>query len=274
MPELPEIETVKRALSPIVDQSITAALRSNLDLRWNLTPADLLSLQQDRIIRLDRRGRHLLIILQSGRSLLCHLGMSGWIRHEAISGSTPLKHDHFTLQLTDGTQLVLNDTRRFGGVMLSERADAKDLPIIANLGLEPFDPQLNPQKLKTLYNGSHRPIKELLMDNALITGIGNIYASEILFQAHIHPDRPGSKINLKQAQTLFSLIQKILSDAIASGGSTLRDFKHTNGESGKAQNLHLVYAKEDSPCSVCSSLIQKSIHGGRSTFFCKKCQKK
>lgn len=273
MPELPEVETVRQALKPLEGAIIRSAWQSELPLRWSLSQADAQGLFGLRLLQIGRRGRHLLIPLSDGGSLLIHLGMSGWIRRQG-SDEPARKHDHFSLRLDDGSSLVLNDPRRFGGVMRSARPDGSDLPIISGLGWEPLDPALSPEALKALYNRSSKPIKTLLMDNALVTGIGNIYASEILFKSGIHPDKAGSKITLPNAKALLSNARLVLQEAIASGGSTLRDFKHVDGESGQAQRAHQVYARAGSPCSQCGAALKKSAHSGRSTFFCSNCQKR
>lgn len=273
MPELPEVETVKLALAPLQGASVVSAWQSDKPLRWALSNAELSGLGGLRVLSVGRRGRHLLLSFSDGSSLLIHLGMSGWLRHERQPGAA-LKHDHFILRLSDGSSLTLNDARRFGGVARSARADGSDLPIVAGLGWEPLDERLTPQTLKALYNASGKPIKALLMENALITGIGNIYASEILFKSRIHPDKPGSKITLPNAATLLKNTREVLLEAIRAGGSTLRDFKSVDGQSGSAQRAHQVYAQAGQPCPNCALPLKKSAHSGRSTFFCSGCQKR
>jgi formamidopyrimidine-DNA glycosylase len=273
MPELPEVETVRRALElelpgpriiSISGRSI--ALRRPLDVD-RLKPV----LIGRRFKTPRRRGKFLLIDLEPPGSLLIHLGMTG--RIELVKASIPRRdHTHLVIHLNDGRQLRFVDPRRFGLVdWLEPGAEERD-PSLARLGIEPLHPSLN-KVLPPLFRARRAPLKSLLLDQRLLAGVGNIYAVEALFRARIHPKRAGCRTSEARLVTLARAVQDVLSDAIEQGGTTLRNFAGPNGESGYfAVNLN-VYGRQGQPCVACGTTIRAAVLGGRTTAWCPSCQR-
>jgi formamidopyrimidine-DNA glycosylase len=274
MPELPEVETVVRTLSPhLVGQRISAIrhLRSDIVQPGHIDLASLL--ENRRVTAIERRGKKILIRLDSSATLCIHLGMTGRLTIEA--SSEPIKpHTHLIADLTNfrsqisNPQLRFVDPRRFGGIWWLCDGEADD----TQMGPEPL--KIRPNQLAQRLSKTRRAIKTALLDQRLIAGIGNIYADESLFHARIHPTLPGNRLTRDQISRLTSAIKLILRRAINHRGSSLRDYVDADGQAGGFQLLHRVYAREGEPCINCKTPIKRIVLGGRSTHFCPRCQKK
>lgn len=271
MPELPEVETTRRGLLPrVVGRSIEDVVVRNPNLRWPV-PRDLRRrLRGERVRDIRRRGKYLLFDLPRGH-LLVHLGMSG--RLTVVPAKTaPRKHDHVDLVLDDGNALRFNDARRFGTVLWLH-SPAEDHALLAGLGLEPLDAAFDGEALRSRAKGRRVPVKQFLMNGAIVTGVGNIYASEALFHAGIHPARSAGAISKARWKRLANSVRSTLERAIDSGGSTLRDFVSAEGRPGYFQHRHAVYGRAGKACPACKGKIRSLRQGQRSTFFCPRCQK-
>jgi formamidopyrimidine-DNA glycosylase len=268
MPELPEVETTVRGLSRVLQgRCITRVEARRADLRRSF-PQDLgQRLTGARITGLGRRAKYGLVHTDRNDTMIFHLGMSGSWR---INHSKVEKHDHLRLETDDGTRLSLNDPRRFGSVDLVPTDKLEEWPPFRALGPEPFD--LDPRELRQRLAGRTAPIKLLLLDQRIVAGLGNIYVCEALFRAGIHPTRIGGSISLARLKTLISAIHEVLNEAIAVGGSTLRDFASPDGELGYFSKRFSVYDREGQPCA-CGGRVKRIVQGGRSTFYCPKCQR-
>jgi formamidopyrimidine-DNA glycosylase len=270
MPELPEVETTRRGIAPhISGQRIRRVTIRQPRLRWPI-PADLPSILEGRkVISVKRRGKYLLLAFHHG-TLIIHLGMSGSLR--ILQADTAAqKHDHFDLQLSNDLQLRLRDPRRFGAVLWTDQP-VMDHPLLTNLGPEPLGDRFDGDYLHAQGKTRRTAIKQLIMDSKTVVGVGNIYASESLFRAAIHPIRPSNRISLQRYQILAEEIRNVLKEAIAQGGTTLRDFLKEDGNPGYfAQSLQ-VYGKSGEPCPRCGQAIRSKTIGQRSTFFCPGCQ--
>lgn len=283
MPELPEVETVRRGLSPVMEgQMIVRADVNRPDLRWPFPPgmADRLTGQQ--VLGLRRRSKYILADLDSGETLLIHLGMSGRI---LISGDplgqfvhdhpAPEKHDHVVLHMANGARITFNDPRRFGAMALMPTATADLHPLLARLGPEPLGNSFNEAYLITALRDKKTPIKSALLDQRIIAGLGNIYVCEALFRAYISPKRSAGRISAVRIAALAPIIRDVIGEAIAAGGSSLRDFRQTDGELGYFQHRFNVYDRESQPCrhEGCTGTIARAVQSGRSSFYCPKCQR-
>mgnify|MGYP000982707095 FL=1 len=275
MPELPEVETTLRGISPhIQGKKVADVVLRQTKLRWQVNPqlAELLAGQEVLICR--RRAKYLIISFATG-ILLIHLGMSGSLRI-FTDGDTridhPDKHDHADIVFADGTVLRYHDPRKFGAILWYEGI-AEHHPLLEKLGPEPLSDDFSAdylyQKLKT----QKRAVKLALMDNAVVVGVGNIYANESLFKAGISPHRPADKIKKKECVVLVETVKAVLQRAIETGGSTLRDFVNSDGKSGYFQQEYTVYGRHNEPCVRCGGLVQKEVLGQRGTFYCPNCQK-
>ena len=271
MPELPEVEITRRGIAPhLLGQVVTAVRVRQPRLRYPV-PADLAQrLPGQTLLAVRRRAKYLLLDFSEG-SLLLHLGMSGSLRI-VVAGLPAEKHDHFDLEV-GGKALRLRDPRRFGAVLWLEHP-AEAHPLLARLGLEPLDAGFDGAALQALCRGRSTPIKLLIMDGHLLVGVGNIYASESLFRARIHPQTPAGKLSPARCERLATCIRETLQDALAAGGSSLRDFVHSDGSSGYFQQQYYVYGRDDEPCRVCAGPIRRLVMGQRATFFCPRCQRK
>jgi formamidopyrimidine-DNA glycosylase len=274
MPELPEVEVIRRGLQKYLPgRKVVTVLTGNKKLRLPMPRKDLAEYIQGALIKVvERRGRFLLIVMNSGARLIIHLGMTGKISL-CPSNLPKAKHDHFRLQFDNGTQLVFNDARRFGFILVLAPGHDFSNTMLADLGPEPFDPEFTPQYLQKLAAGKNRPLKNFLMDNRIVVGIGNIYASEILFRAGLRPERTTSKLTGNQWIKVVESSCDILAKAIKSGGTSISDFVNESGKSGYFQLKLQVYARQGHPCYCCNTPIKKITMAGRSTFFCPKCQK-
>ena len=268
MPELPEVETTKRGLEPlIVNQVVEYAILYRANLRWEMPKHLVTTLVNQRVNSIHRRGKYLLIQFSVG-TLIIHLGMSGSIK--VVSSDTPLKkHDHFELSLTNNTVMRLNDPRRFGAVLFS--ADGSH-PLLDSLGVEPLEDLFDESYLYNKSRNKQQNIKVFIMDSKVVVGVGNIYACESLHQAGISPERKAGSVSKKRYQHLTQCIKTILTQAIKAGGTTLQDFSQVDGSPGYfAQTLN-VYGREGKPCKLCNGKISRIIQNQRSTFYCPICQ--
>ncbi len=271
MPELPEVETTRRGIAPhLVGRRIERVVVRNPALRWPIPPQLPQLLRGRKILAIDRRAKYLLFDLGNG-TLIIHLGMSGSLR--LTPAETPAKkHDHFMLVLNSQMTLRLHDPRRFGAV-LWHRGDVGRHPLLASLGPEPLDEAFDAAYLHASCLDRKTPIKQHIMNNKVVVGIGNIYANEALFLAGIHPRRAAGRIARPRIARLCDSIKTVLQSAIEQGGTTLRDFVHADGEPGYfSLRLH-VYGKTGEPCYACGSPIRQIVIGQRSTFYCWRCQR-
>ncbi|MFA5960205.1 MAG: bifunctional DNA-formamidopyrimidine glycosylase/DNA-(apurinic or apyrimidinic site) lyase [Tatlockia sp.] len=271
MPELPEVETTCRGISPyLLNQTITGVVVRQAKLRFEI-PSDLNARCTGQVIRrIARRAKYLLFELSEGY-LLNHLGMSG---HLMVVGlNTPVrKHDHFDLLLSNGFVLRYNDPRRFG-LWLHFTENPASHRLLAHLGPEPLSLDFDSNYLQQCAHNKNMPVKNLIMHNEVVVGVGNIYATESLFLAGIHPLTPAKCLNAAQCDILVQHIKTVLQKAIAAGGTTLRDFYNSEGKPGYFSNELAVYGRKNKPCMQCKTLIQTLSIGNRASAFCPSCQK-
>ena len=283
MPELPEVETVRRGLEPVMaGRVIERAQVNRLDLRWPFPPAMAERLTGARIEGLRRRSKYILADLSTGETLLIHLGMSGRM---LISGATvgefhhphpvPAKHDHVVFDMEGGVRVTFNDARRFGAMDLMPTATTEAPPLLAVLGPEPLGNDFHADYLADRLRGRATPIKSALLDQHLVAGLGNIYVCEVLFRAGIHPARLARDVTGAEVQRLVPLIRDVLAEAIEAGGSSLKDYRQADGELGYFQHSFRVYDREGQACTTpgCGAMLQRIVQSGRSSFFCPVCQR-
>lgn len=268
MPELPEVETTVRGLDRVLKgRRIERVEARRPDLRRAL-PVDLgQRLTGAHVTSLGRRAKYGLINTDRGDTLIFHLGMSG---HWRVDPTTDDKHDHFIVETDEGRRITLNDARRFGSLDLVRTDELGEWPPFVALGPEPFD--LEVLDLKKRLAGRTAAIKLLLLDQRIVAGLGNIYVCEALYRAGIHPSRSGGSISIERLERLVQSIRDVLADAIEAGGSTLRDFASPDGELGYFSKSFAVYDREGRPCK-CGGTIRRIVQGGRSTFYCPRCQR-
>jgi formamidopyrimidine-DNA glycosylase len=271
MPELPEVETTRRGLLPhVVGRHVRGVVVRNAKLRWPV-PRDLKRrLEGEKVLGIRRRGKYLLFDYRKGH-LLVHLGMSGSLKLVS-RGEPPRKHDHVDVELEGAQSLRLTDPRRFGAVLWLD-SPAESHMLLKNLGLEPLDAEFTGEALHRRARGRRVAVKQFLMNGGIVTGVGNIYASEALFHAGIHPARSAGSVSLARWKKLAQAVRHTLESALASGGSTLRNFSGADGSAGHFQHEHYVYGREGKPCRVCKTPIKTIRQGQRSTFFCPRCQR-
>lgn len=275
MPELPEIETIRRGLiKAITGKRIAQAETHSPGLRTRF-PHNLAShLKNRRIISINRRAKYLLINLDKKETLIIHLGMSGRFVLQKDSSAPLKKHDHLVLNLSNKTRIVLNDPRRFGMCDLVSTNALSAHKSLHTLGIEPLGRDLTPAKLAELLHNKKTDIKTALMDQRLVAGLGNIYVCEALFYAHISPKRKAGSCTKQEVSLLVRAIRKVLKLSINSGGSSLRDYVGANGEKGGFQSKFAVYDQEGKPCKNCNCKLSKTggvkriAQAGRSTFYC------
>ena len=279
MPELPEVETVRRGLeSRLIDATVADVLVRDRRLRWPIAADFEAQLRGRKIVAIERRSKYLLFRLAgaANSTLLAHLGMTGsFVVHSVNSPPAYKSHDHVDVTLTGRREsLVLryNDPRRFGSMHHFTGLDAEQ-PLLAKLGPEPLTDALTGEYLYEQTRRRTVAIKQALMDNTLVVGVGNIYANESLFRAGIHPDRAANRVSLARYRRLVLEVKAVLTEAIAAGGSTLRDFVNTAGEPGYFQLDYFVYGRGGQPCRVCSTPLKLMRHGGRATVVCPVCQR-
>ena len=276
MPELPEVETVRRGLALALEgKRLTRVEVRRPDLRRPFPPRFAERLKGRRIQKLRRRAKYLLIRLDSNEDWLIHLGMSGRM---LVGQGWPNEldaHDHVVVGTEDGTVVRFNDARRFGVMDLVPAHETDTHPLLAGLGPEPLDKAFDGPSLAARLAGKAAPIKAALLDQRVVAGIGNIYASEALFRAGISPTRKAGTVQGPRAAKLTAAIKSVLTEAIAAGGSSLRDHRQTSGELGYFQHRFAVYEREGEPCPTCGgrARIKRLVQSGRSTFYCAKCQR-
>jgi formamidopyrimidine-DNA glycosylase len=269
MPELPEVETTRRGLAPhVVGRRIARLVIYDARLRWPVPAALPGQVKGRRIEAVDRRSKYLLFRLGDA-SLLFHLGMTGSLR---IHRHAPprRRHDHIDIELDDGGLLRYHDPRRFGAMLWV--ADQAQHPLLAQLGPEPFDAAFSADYLYAKTRGRRASIKVTLMDNHVVVGVGNIYANESLFRAGIRPATLAGRVSRPRLARLVESVREVLCEAIAKGGSTLRDFVDSDGEPGSFQLDYRVYGREGLPCRVCGTPIRAIRLGQRASFHCPRCQ--
>ena len=275
MPELPEVETIRRGLAiKITGRRIVQAELRRSDLRRPFPPELAARLQGARIGALGRRGKYILIELDKDGLLLLHLGMSG--RVTAGTGALPAaRHDHVVLTLDDGTVIRFNDPRRFGLIDYLSRGEAARHPLLSVLGPEPLEPGFGGAYLAAKLAGKLTPIKTALLDQRIVAGLGNIYVCEALYRAALAPRRLACSIGRRRGDRLAAAIKSVLTEAIAAGGSSLRDYVQADGELGYFQHHWAVYGREGRPCPVCDCAegVRRIVQSGRSTFYCAKRQR-
>lgn len=270
MPELPEVETTVRGLSTVLDgRRLVQVEPRREDLRRPF-PADLRQrLTGARIVRLGRRAKYGLVDTDRGDTMVFHLGMSGRWRIDPDSLGA---HDHLLLETEEGRRLALNDPRRFGSVDLVPTEDLGSWPAIAELGPDALDSGLDRHWFKRQFAGRNAPVKALLLDQRIVAGLGNIYACEALHRAGIHPARAAGSISLPRLERLAESVTRVLEEAIAAGGSTLRDFAGPDGALGYFPASFRVYDRSGTVCG-CGGTARRIVQGGRSTFYCPRCQR-
>lgn len=295
MPELPEVETVRRGLEPLLDgQRITRVVQRRPDLRFPLPENFAARLEGKIITSLSRRAKYMLMRLSSGETLVMHLGMTG--RFTVSQPPTTKrakpgqfvhaagdhdKHDHVVFHLQNGTTITYNDARRFGFMLLVSEQERETHPLFAHLGVEPLGNEFNAAYLARRAAGKGVDLKAFLMDQRIVAGLGNIYVCEALHRAGLSPSRGAKSLAdskgrpTERAERLVPAVKSVLTDALAAGGSTLRDYRHADGELGYFQHAFSVYGRTAEPCKRpgCRGIVRRSVSGGRSTFFCSTCQK-
>ena len=270
MPELPEVETSRSGIAPwLKDQEVSRVVIRQHNLRWPIASEIEQKLPGQKIRSLSRRAKYLLIGTDAGTAMF-HLGMSGSLR--IIKTGTPAGiHDHVDIELGSGKALRFRDPRRFGSLLWAD--DPLEHPLLRNLGPEPFDEAFDGNYLRETTRGRRVSIKQFLMNASVVVGVGNIYASESLYVARIHPKRQAGRIALHRMESLADAIKTVLSKAIDAGGTTLRDFHGSDGEPGYFQQQLKVYDRKDEPCLRCKLPISVIVLGQRSTYYCKNCQR-
>ena len=294
MPELPEVETVMRGLKPVLEGRRIDSVSLRRDgLRFPFPPGFAERLLGRKVTGLWRRAKYILAGLDSGDILLIHLGMTGRFTVFSPSGACNLgefyfetgsgeggdgPHDHVALSLDDGTRVIYTDPRRFGIMDLFAETDAAGHKLLSGIGVEPLGNGFNEAYLAERFRGKTAPLKSALLDQHIIAGLGNIYVCEALFRAGLSPRRKARTLIRKKGHDprlaeLVRHIREVLGEAIAAGGSTLQDFAHTDGGRGGFQQRFLVYDREGEPCTTCGSPIERLVQSGRSSFYCRKCQR-
>ena len=280
MPELPEVETVRRGLSArLTGRRIARVHLARADLRWPIPSGFAQALTGRRILSFARRGKTILMRLEAGQTALWHLGMSGRLRLSAAGEAPPpARHEHVVLETDDGARLGFVDPRRFGSLDLLATASEADHPRLAALGPEPLDEGFTPAVLEVALRGRRTAIKAALMDQRVIAGLGNIYACEALFRAGISPRRSAESVRGARAARLAAAIRATLAEAIAAGGSSLRDWRQTDGALGYFQHVCKVYGRAGEPCERCPGPracrgIAAIVQHGRTSFYCPRTQR-
>lgn len=290
MPELPEVETVRRGLAPAMEGRLIERLEARRpDLRFPLPARFAKRLSGRRVVRLGRRAKYLLVYLDNERVLISHLGMSGRFtiypptgsdKHEADDGGHG-RHDHIVFHMEGGTRIVYTDHRRFGYMDLVLEKDLDSCRHLNGLGPEPISNEFSSESLSVALRGKKSPIKSALLDQRVVAGLGNIYACEALYRAGISPRRMANSVAGKgprpsvRIERLVPAIRNVISEAIEAGGSTLRDYAHADGELGYFQHSFQVYGREGEACLTkgCTARVARIVQSGRSSFFCPTCQR-
>lgn len=288
MPELPEVETVRRGLEPaMTGKKILKASVNRPDLRWPFPDNMAERLTGRRILALRRRSKYILADLDNGETLLIHLGMSGRMlvsgkmtgvfHHDVgvVEHPAPQEHDHVVLEMDGGARVTFNDARRFGAMDLFPTQSQEEFWLLRDLGPEPLGNTFDAPYLVERFKGRRTPVKSALLDQRIVSGLGNIYVCEVLFRAGIDPRREAGRIARARVETLVPLIRVVLEEAIRSGGSSLKDYRQADGELGYFQHTFQVYDREGADClrEGCGGTIQRFVQSGRSTFACLQCQR-
>lgn len=283
MPELPEVETVRRGLVSVMEgEMIAEAEVRRPDLRWPFPERMAERLGGAGVRSLRRRSKYILADLTSGETLIIHLGMSGRM---LISGDpqgrfhfehpAAEKHDHVVLNMANGARITFNDPRRFGAMDLAKTAEVDDHKLLRRLGPEPLGNTFDEVYLAERLAGRRTPIKSALLDQQVVAGLGNIYVCEVLFRGGVSPRRSAARISRQRLGAMVPLVRDVLNEAIAAGGSSLRDYRQTDGELGYFQHAFSVYDREGQPClrPGCGGTIRRIVQSGRSSFYCPQCQR-
>lgn len=270
MPELPEVETTRRGIEPhLAGRRVLRAVLRRPDLRWPIPAEISAELPGQRIDSVQRRAKYLILEAQTGAAIL-HLGMSGSLR--VLGPGVPVRaHDHVDLELDDGQLLRFNDPRRFGALLWQPQGSVH--PLLAGLGPEPLSPAFSGEHLFRLSRGRSAPVKTFLMDQAVVVGVGNIYAAESLFAAGIDPRRAAGRVSLGRYEALAAAVREILAYAIVRGGTTLRDFLAPDGAPGYFEQELKVYGREGQDCGNCGTRLKHVNLGQRATVWCPRCQR-
>jgi len=289
MPELPEVETVRRGLEPVLKgRRIERVETRRVGLRFAFPPDFSQRMAGARFEHVSRRAKYLVAGLDNGQSLLAHLGMTGRFTVLSAAGSSNLgqfyfetgasdkadgPHDHVIFHLDGDLRVVYSDPRRFGMMDVVQSARLHEHRLLKDLGVEPLGNELSATYLAARFRGKVAPLKSALLDQGIIAGLGNIYVCEALFRAGLSPERKAGTAKAEKLGALVQHIRDILNEAILAGGSTLQDFKSANGVEGAFQQRFQVYDREDEPCSTCGKPIKRMVQAGRSSFYCSHCQK-
>jgi formamidopyrimidine-DNA glycosylase len=280
MPELPEVETVRRGLAPVMENATLTAIAVRIPkLRWPLPPDLAERLVGNRIERLSRRAKYLLVHMSDGCIVLIHLGMSGHMTVWPKDAPAPGRHDHMDFVTDAGNLIRFTDPRRFGAVLLGHADTIDDHKLLSKLGPDPLSNQFNAVELARRLKGRTSPIKAALMDQRIVAGLGNIYVCESLFRSAISPKRKSGTVLGKRAEALTAAIGSVLADAIAAGGTSLRDHVSPDGTLGYFQHQFSVYGRQGEACPGCTCDIEKTggiqrlVQAGRSTFYCSRRQR-
>jgi formamidopyrimidine-DNA glycosylase len=280
MPELPEVETVRRGLQPVLEgRTLAKVVARRPDLRIPLPRGFAKRLTGRRVIMLTRRAKYILAHLEDGEILLVHLGMSGHFavhargRDRGAAGNGA--HDHIVLETDRGDRIVFTDHRRFGLMTLLKSGEELRHKLLANLGPEPLSAAFSPAVLQEALAAKRTPVKAALLDQRVVAGLGNIYVCEALFRAGISPRRIAATLKPAQVVHLVDAVKAVLEEAIKAGGSSLRDYKRTDGELGAFQHTFAVYGREGEPCARrgCNGIVKRMVQSGRSTFYCARGQR-
>jgi formamidopyrimidine-DNA glycosylase len=294
MPELPEVETVRRGLEPaLVGARFTRVEQRRPDLRFPFPKRFAARLKNQTVTALGRRAKYLLADLSSGEVLVMHLGMSGrfLVRRGGVTVAPgdfhfehggESAHDHVVFHLSGGASVVYNDVRRFGFMDLVPRSELETCRHFAGMGIEPLGNELSGEAIARLFGGRRTPLKAALLDQRLIAGLGNIYVCEALFRSGLHPEAPAGSLATEageptdKAHRLAAVIRDVLTEAVAAGGSTLRDHAQVDGSLGYFQHAFRVYGREDDACVTpgCGGRVARIVQSGRSTFYCPECQRR
>lgn len=283
MPELPEVETVRRGLLPVMEgQRIERAELRRPDLRWPFPERMAQRLTGARVTGIGRRSKYLLLELDTGETLIVHLGMSGrMLVGDRLLGAfhqdagAPGPHDHVLLDMEGGTRVTFNDARRFGAMDLWPSADIGGHRLLRAIGPEPLGNAFSADTLARAFRGKAASVKAALLDQRVVAGLGNIYVSEALARAGIHPGRAAGRIGLDRLERLVPAVRAVLEEAIEAGGSTLRDHRQADGELGYFQRRFRAYGREGQPCLTpdCAGTVRRIVQGGRSSYYCPRCQR-
>jgi formamidopyrimidine-DNA glycosylase len=286
MPELPEVETVRRGLQPVLEGARLERVEARRpDLRFPLPAGFVQRLTGARIGPLRRRAKYLLAPLDRGDTLVMHLGMTGRFEIEGADRSRPgdfrlaapadEKHAHVLFETEAGSRVTFFDARRFGYMDLIETGRLEEHPWFKGLGPEPLGPDFDAAHLERAFKGRIQNVKATLLDQRVVAGLGNIYVCEALHRARISPTAPAGKLSRRRIATLVEAVKAVLEEAIEAGGSTLRDYARADGELGYFQHAFRAYGREHEPCPTpgCRGLIRRIVQGGRSTFYCPVCQR-